>query len=161
MGLIITDLSEVKGKRLIVPLKIENFHRVDSKVLRGAQPSATDLRALKDMGVTDIVCLRENDYLPEEPGCCANLGMAFHHVPLDPFVAPIRDSLNRVLAIIENTKGQVFIHCQYGCDRTGTVIAIYRITKGETNQAAFDDAVKHGLSSWETGMRELIKNYKA
>ena len=159
MGLIITDTGCVTNKRGFEN-PINNFDRVDDKVLRGAQPNAIGIDMLKAAGVTDIICLRQDDYWQEEPAYCKELGINFHHIPLDPFAKPTTETLKECLAIISRAKGRVFIHCQFGCDRTGTVVAIYRIVKGTPNSVAFDDAVKHGLSSWEVGMRELIKHIK-
>lgn len=138
---------------------VANFDVVDAKVMRGAQPNAVGIDYLKSSGVTDIICLREDDYWKAEPSYCANIGIAFHHVPLNPMRAPVKESITECLRIIQGAKGKVFIHCQFGCDRTGTIVALYRITKGESNAVALDDAVKHGLSSWEIGMRDLIKEF--
>ena len=158
MGLIILPTGCVTGGRGFKS-PIENFDKVDDKVLRGAQPNAIGLAELVSVGVTDVIDLREDSWLEEKP-YCKNLGMKYHSIPFDPFLAPTKESLAQVMRVIKSAKGRVFIHCQYGADRTGTVVAIYRILKGETNQAAFDDAVKHGLSAWEVGMRELIKHFK-
>jgi protein tyrosine/serine phosphatase len=139
---------------------IDNFDKVDDKVLRGAQPNVIGLGNLKAEGVTDIVCLREEDYWQKEPALCADLGIEFHHIPLNPMRAPAQETVKEVLKVIKNAKGKVFIHCQFGCDRTGVVVAIYRIVNGEKNKVALDDAMKHGMSSWEIGMQELIKHAK-
>ena len=51
----------------------------------------------------------------------------------------------------------VFIHCQRGADRTGTVIACYRIlTQGWTNAQAMKEAESLGLASFQTGKKHFI-----
>lgn len=159
MGIIITDLGDIRGKRPEPRPPIENFHRVDDKVYRGAQPTAAGLRGLKDLGVTTVIDLRDGDNWKGERSACDELGIVYNNIPLDPFAEPSEESLIDILTIIEKSEGKVFIHCQFGCDRTGTAMAIYRITKGETNQAALAEAIKHGLSEWETGMRKLIARF--
>lgn len=159
MGQIITNLSDICGKRPAAKPPSDNFHRVDDKVYRGAQPKVEGFYALKDLGVTTVIDLREDNWADEQP-LCNHIGIAYNNIPLDPFAAPTIDSLINIFGLIEKSEGKVFIHCQYGCDRTGTVIALYRITKGATNQAALEEAVNRGLSEWETGMKEFIKTFK-
>ena len=68
-----------------------------------------------------------------------------------------------IQALIDNEialGGKVFLHCQHGCDRTGTAVACYEIRHGVSNKDAQKEADFYGMSKWETGMREFIKHYK-
>ena len=57
--------------------------------------------------------------------------------------------------------GKVYVHCQHGCDRTGTIIACYEIRNQHiSNKDAQNDADVHGMSKWEFGMRHFIKDFK-
>lgn len=65
-----------------------------------------------------------------------------------------------LLALIESLPAPVFVHCEHGCDRTGTIIACYRIRVGGwPNEAALEEARKYGLSKHEHGMIEYIRTF--
>jgi protein tyrosine/serine phosphatase len=54
------------------------------------------------------------------------------------------------------------VHCLRGADRTGTVIACYRIAHDQwPNQKALDEALTFGMSWTERGMRNYVLHYEA
>jgi protein tyrosine/serine phosphatase len=60
-----------------------------------------------------------------------------------------------------NGSDPVFVHCRRGKDRTGTVIACYRIQHdGWTNIHALEEAKSHGMSFAERSMRAYILHFK-
>ena len=67
-----------------------------------------------------------------------------------------------VLSIINDPANQpVFIHCQHGADRTGVVIAVYRLSHdGWTSRRARDEAKRFGLKPWQLGMKDYIHDYE-
>jgi protein-tyrosine phosphatase len=68
-----------------------------------------------------------------------------------------------VLALVGHSASRgrpVFVHCLRGKDRTGTVVAVYRIARdGWTNRQALDEARKLGLSRWARSMSRYILRY--
>ena len=53
--------------------------------------------------------------------------------------------------------GGVYVHCHHGADRTGAILAMYRIEReGYTPQQAYKEARKYGFKSWNTYLREWI-----
>lgn len=51
----------------------------------------------------------------------------------------------------------VFVHCQQGEDRTGAMVAIYRIARqGWTPEHAYAEALALGLADWSPFMRHVI-----
>ena len=141
--------------------QIVNFDRVDSRLYRGAQPTVNGIVYLKALGVRSIVNLRlKNDIMPGEQIAAEELGMTFTNLPLNGVSAPTAAQMDQLLSIIEYLPEPVFIHCQYGCDRTGCVIACYRIRSGWSNEQALQEAKSYGISPLLQGMRELIRTYK-
>ena len=65
-----------------------------------------------------------------------------------------------VLALIDASPGPVFIHCQHGCDRTGTIVACYRMKHDQwTFEKAIAEANHYGLSMFERGMKRFIQDF--
>jgi protein-tyrosine phosphatase len=144
---------------------INNFDHVDSYVCRGAQPNQYGLEFLaRIQHVTLVINLRNvGDTWDREGVICVNEGMKYAWVPLPGASAPTPQQEALVQALIANEVahgGKVFIHCQHGCDRTGTAVACYEINRGVPNDVALKEAKFYGLSPFEPGMSDFIKKYK-
>ncbi|MGH7784650.1 MAG: fused DSP-PTPase phosphatase/NAD kinase-like protein, partial [Candidatus Binatia bacterium] len=88
-------------------------------------------------------------------------GLRFINIPLSNWFGPkdrSTDSIIKQISLAENQP--VFVHCQRGADRTGTVIAIYRITHDSwTAKQANDEAEKFGFGWWQIWMKGYINDY--
>ena len=144
------------------PPGIQRFEQVSEHLYRGGQPAEAGFQALKKMGVRTVIDLRYKGAQSRwEKRMVESLGMHFVGVPMDMH-APTDGEMDHVQRLL-NTSGNwpVFVHCEGGKDRTGTVIACYRITHdGWNNQKAYREARQHGLSTMEIGLRRYILNYK-
>jgi len=138
-----------------------NFGVVNAALFRGAQPNGAELEVLRNLGVRTVVNLRTTpDTWTEEAGRVRALGMNYVAVPMRGLVAPTDAQVARVLELIETAKAPVFLHCEHGADRTGTVVACYRITSdGWPTGRALSEAESYGLSMFQLGMRRYIRNY--
>jgi protein-tyrosine phosphatase len=87
-------------------------------------------------------------------------GLLYTNLPLRGLGRPADEQVKAVLALIETLPGPVFIHCEHGCDRTGTIVACYRIKHDQwTSTAALDEAKKFGMSKLERGMRRYVLDF--
>lgn len=138
--------------------ELPNFHRVNERVYRGAQPRDGGLERLRALGVKTIISLRgESD---EEEA--RRLGLNYFHLPMSRFRRPSRERLERVMAIINAPENwPVFVHCQRGIDRTGTVIASYRVTQDEwTPPRAAEEAETFNMRWWfERGLEDYLDDF--
>ena len=144
--------------------ELPNFHRVNQQLYRGGQPKDSGLRKLKDLGVKTIVNLRGEDaHTRAESEEARSLGLRYYSIALPEFSRPKDEEVAQVLGIINDPENQpVFIHCHHGKDRTGTIVACYRISHdGWTAQDAKDEAQHYGLGRVEVGMRRYIDKYYA
>lgn len=144
---------------------IQNFDHVDRYVCRGAQPNQYGLEFLaRIQHITLVINLRNTgDTWDREKAIVLSEGMKYAWVPLPGFAAPPKEKMALIQMLIDaeiNSGGKVFVHCQHGCDRTGTAVAIYEIRHGVSNKDALKEADFYGMSKWETAMREFIKHYK-
>src|SRR5262249_7873706 len=87
-------------------------------------------------------------------------GMRYVSVPMQGIVGPTEEQMVRILPLLFS--GQpVFVHCKRGKDRTGTVIAAYRILKdGWDNSRALKEAKSLGMSFIQVGMKHYIQNLR-
>jgi len=130
---------------------LKNFHQVAPMLFRGAQPTAEGMRSLERMGVKTIVNLRGfNSDRKEVKGTRLKLEelcvRAWH---------PDDQDVVRFLRIVANTNNlPVFVHCQHGADRTGTMVAIYRIAlEGWSKEEAIAE-----MTQGDFGFHAVFKN---
>ena len=125
------------------------FREVTSKIYRGGRPKGGDLQDLYDRGIDKIVDL-ENDakLVRAEAARAADLGLKFVNVPLNASEIPTDAEVDRVVAnLIDARAAKSYVHCQRGKDRTGLVVAIYRITRqGWTPADAWHEMLADGFS---------------
>jgi len=143
---------------------LPNFKIVNDRILRGGQPSDDGFKKLAERGVKTVVDLRwvdEHD-IPREKQIVEADGMRFISVPMKGLSAPSLKQMTKVLGILEDSNSwPVFIHCRRGADRTGTVLACYRISHDHwQNQKALEEAKTYGLSSFERAMRSFIQHFQ-
>jgi tyrosine-protein phosphatase SIW14 len=109
---------------------ISNAGKISDSLFRGAQPELSHLDELKKLGVTNIVDLRlESSSTRERERVQAeSLGMRFVSIPVGGFSTPTSAQLAEFFSLIRETpRKNIFVHCEYGKDRTGVFIASYRI----------------------------------
>lgn len=142
---------------------VPNFHQVSDGLYRGAQPDAAGMRSLATLGVKTIINLRMADEAwPEEASIARAQGIGYVNIPLHGLRAPTAAEATRVLAAIASLPAPVFVHCRRGADRTGTMIACYRIEHdGWTGPAAQREATEHGMSWAQIEMKHFIADFAA
>jgi uncharacterized protein (TIGR01244 family) len=141
---------------------LPNFDKVNDNLYRGAQPNSEGIQRLRLLGIKTIINLRNDDERARaEAAAAAAAGLRYFNVPMDNFGRPSDARVERILALIEMPENQpVFIHCKRGADRTGTIIAIYRIVHdGWTSEKAKEEANRHGMIFWQVGMKDYIRDY--
>ena len=142
---------------------IANYGQVNPMLLRGAQPDEPGIATLQRLGVTTIINLRRaDDVVPDEEAAAHRHGLTYVNVPLPGFSAPTDAAVSHVLALIATAPGPVFVHCEHGADRTGTIIACYRIRHdGWTVERALAETRQYGMSVWEFGMKRYVEGFAA
>lgn len=140
---------------------IRNFGQITSGIYRGAQPDAAAVHNLHELGIKSIIDLRmPNEVFPEEATSARAEGIVYTNMPLPDFSRPSAERIHDILVLMQSLPRPVFVHCQHGCDRTGTVIACYRIQNDHWSvDRALAEARVYGLSIFEQGMRGYVKQF--
>jgi len=141
---------------------LPNFHQVNDLLSRGAQPSDAGFQQLAKIGVKTVVDLRETGpRAAAERRLVESLGMRYVNVPMDGLAAPSMEQVARLHAIFDNpAAAPVFVHCLHGADRTGTVIACYRIAHDHCdNPKALAEAKTDGMSWLERSMQRFVLDF--
>ncbi|MGA3185580.1 MAG: tyrosine-protein phosphatase [Bryobacteraceae bacterium] len=143
---------------------LPNFQKVDDHLYRGAQPSERGFQDIAELGVKTVIDLRENiDHSQaEEQKEVTNLGMRYISIPMEGMSTPKNDQVAQVMALLNDpAAGPVFVHCKRGADRTGMVIAVYRISHdGWENKKALSEAKSYGMSPFQRSIQHYITDYK-
>jgi tyrosine-protein phosphatase SIW14 len=143
---------------------LPNFQKVDEHVYRGAQPTNGGFKDLAERGIKTVVDLREigEHSQADEQKAVTDLGMLYVSIPMQGMTTPKDKQIAAVLALLNDaTSGPVFVHCKRGADRTGTVIALYRMVHdGWDSKRALSEAKAYGMSVFQRAMQHYISDYK-
>lgn len=153
--------AEQRPSQWAVPLEIKglpNLHRVDINLYRSAQPEDGSGEALKKLGIKTVLNLRQHD---KDIVLRKTQGIGFKRYPLHTWDIDDRDIL-AVLKIITSPDNQpILVHCAHGADRTGLMIASYRmIVQGWTKEAARSEMKQGGYEFhpiWKNIDRRISK----
>lgn len=162
LGAILAIVTVNYTQKMEPSKNLPNFQKINDNLYRGGQPKEGGFAELKGLGVKTVIYLRgdDNNALNEKKRAEA-AGMNFLHFPLGNWDRPDQKDIDKILAEINAPENQpVFVHCKRGSDRTGTVIAVYRMTHdGWDAKKAGDEAEKFGIGWWQRGMRDFINDY--
>jgi tyrosine-protein phosphatase SIW14 len=133
------------GKRLSVK-GIRNFGEVTPRLYRGGQPTEKGFEALARMGIDIVVDSRAT--LRESEGReVRKLGMQYYAIEWHcPF--PKDKIMAKFLKIVhDNPEKKIFVHCRLGNDRTGMLVASYRMAEqGWTPDEAMKEMEAFGFN---------------
>ena len=155
-------LGASAGPRGLPPQQgIRNFGQVSDALYRGAQPDTNGINNLKRLGIRSIISLRQPGRSWDAEAAAARAaGLVCTNFPLSGISAPKPAEVRQVLATIDSLPGPVFIHCAHGCDRTGTIVACYRIQHDKWSaETALGEADRYGMSRFERGMRLYVMEF--
>jgi len=115
---------------------LPNLFRVSEQYYRGAQPTAEGIRQLPKLGVRTIVNLRslhsDDDVIVDQP-------LQYEQIRFNSWHAESEDVVRFLKIVTTPSRQPIFVHCQYGADRTGMMTAIYRVAVQGWSK---DDAIR-------------------
>ena len=128
------------------PVKLEgvpNLYRVSDNLYRGDQPSPEGMQNLKRLGLKTIINLRS---FHSERDAIGQTGLAYEHIYMKAWHAEEEDAVRFLKIVTDPKRAPVLVHCQHGADRTGTMIAVYRVAvQGWTKAEAIREMTGGGF----------------
>src|SRR5580700_10116807 len=148
---------------------LPNFGRVTGILYRGGQPDSAGFTALQTMGVGIVVNFRDD---PRETATekrqVESLGMQYVGIPWSAHDEPSNAQVVQFLDLVRaNPDTKIFVHCRRGADRTGVMIAAYRIAVehkpaaeavSEMHQYHYDWLFRSQLKRYIDSLPGLIQN---
>lgn len=135
------DERPAEWAQTVPDTQLQNFWQVSPNLYRSAQPYKEGFRELEQRGIGAVLDLRL--YHLDVPD--ADVELALHQVPLS--ASSINEmALINALQFITNARKPVLVHCWQGSDRTGLVVAMYRVVcQGWSKEAAIDEMQQGGF----------------
>jgi len=101
----------------------KNLYKLNDALYRSEQPNKKGFKEIELIGVKTILNLRR---LRDNTKKAKDFNFNLVHYPIKTKALNEEDIYN-ALRIIKNAEQPVLVHCWHGSDRTGTIIAAYRM----------------------------------
>jgi protein tyrosine/serine phosphatase len=133
---------------------LPNLHKVSDDLYRGAQPTAEGVRKLEALGVRTIINLRDGD---TDKGLSIPPGMTYELIPMTAWHPNDPDVVQFLRVVTDESRLPAFVHCRRGADRTGMMVAIYRVAvQGWDKEQAIAEMTQGGFR-FNSGWQNLVQ----
>ena len=120
---------------------VENFFRIDDEFFRSANLSSNAFKELELLGILEVINLRTYH---SDISASKGTNIKLYRVKMDAHHIREKDVIE-VLRIINERNGKILVHCKHGSDRTGLIVAMYRIIfQNWSKKDAIDELVNGG-----------------
>jgi protein tyrosine/serine phosphatase len=154
--------AQTPAKKQSLP-SLHNFGQVTDTLFRGAQPSESGYVELKKQGVEIVVSFREDPaQIAAERRAVEALGMRFVSIPWPSFDSPRNSQVAEFLELLRANPGKnVFAHCRRGAERTGVMVAAFRIAAEKwTPQQALNEMETFGFRGfWFHHLKTYVRKF--
>lgn len=128
-----------------------NFYKVNDHLYRSNQPSKKQFEEIEKLGIKTVINLRK---MVSDKGKIKKRNFTYVQISMKASEITIGD-IRTVLREIDKAEKPVLIHCYKGADRTGCMVAAYRIFKEGWSR---EDAIKEFLDPKFDYTQELYPN---
>ena len=158
---------------------VVNFHRVDAEMYRGGRPAYREdvYMRFAALGVRTVMNLEGGDQAQREKAIIERVNLRlmkenkpplrFVSYPIEAFTktivgSPSEKDMSALFAEIEKAPKPIYVHCKHGKDRTGMVVLLYRVWRGEASfDEAYNEARYYHFSEWNFGLKHMLEHYRA
>jgi len=158
LALSVSPRAAVAGERpaeWAVPMEdregLDSLYRVSEGLYRGAQPEDEGFAELRRLGIRTVVNLRT---FHSDRSETAEAGLDYVHIDAQAWDAEDEEVVDFLKIATDPERQPVFVHCQHGADRTGVMVAAYRIAvEGWSKDEAIREMTEGGY-----GFHSVWKN---
>ena len=130
---------------------VGNLYQVSEELYRSEQPDKKGFANLKKLGIQSVLNLRKY-HTDDDEAKGLNLNLYSYKMSAGNIT---EEDIEKCIRIIRMAPKPILIHCMHGSDRTGTIVAAYRIV--EQNWSV-DDAIAE-LKEKQFGYHEVVYPY--
>lgn len=128
---------------------IPNLRKVHDWLYRGGQINSQSIDTLKGLNIKTVICLRSTKKeIEAEKQLVESAGLKFISFPMTYLCWPDQNLIDEFFQIIESENKAdrpIYLHCKHGCDRTGMLIAFWRMARDQwTFSSAYEEMVVCG-----------------
>ncbi len=146
------SLKKIESKRF------KRLYQLNDSVYRSEQPSKKGFEELKELGIKTAITFRRNK---DDSKKAKGTGIELIHMPLKTSELNGKD-LIAALKAINNAEKPVLVHCWHGSDRTGAIMATYRIVmENWSKEEAIKELRRPELGyheNWYPNVVDLLSN---
>ena len=135
---------------------LNNMYKVDNDLYRSEQPKAKAMFLLDSMKIKTILNVRR---IRNDRHEAKNTKLVLKHVPINTWFINYDDVVASLKEIVKSEK-PILIHCKHGSDRTGCIVAAYRMVKcGWTKEESIKEFKDGGFgyhAGWYPNILRLL-----
>lgn len=135
-----------------------NFAEVDpGKLYRSAQPTREGLQLARSrFGVRTVISLRSFHSGRDDAEA---LGFQYYRLPFTAWHVTPEDAVRFLRLVTDPRNHPILVHCQHGADRTGTMVAVYRIfVQGWKTEEAIDELPRFGFHAIWGNLKTFLRD---
>ena len=131
---------------------LPNLHRVSATIYRSAQPRDDAQQALTELGIKSVISLR---WSADDAKLLPNVRRI--HAPIESWDVDHNEVMRALRALIDPANQPVLVHCRHGADRTGTVVAAYRMIVQDWSATAAIEEMRKGGYRYHAVWRNMLR----
>lgn len=126
------EINEIeKSKQWAIPVEVkglDNFHKVSETLFRSAQPTREGMKKAEELGIGTVISLRSKQ---KDIELAENTDLKLIHVSMRAWNPRYEDAVKVMQLLnpdnLSANEKPILIHCYHGADRTGMMVALYRM----------------------------------
>ena len=138
--------------------KMKNIHELNEEIYRSDQPTKSDFKELEHMGIRTVISLR---YVIKDDRKIMGRNIRLISIPMKASKVDLEDVVE-VMHAMTTCERPLLLHCRRGIDRTGVMVAFYRILfHGWSKEKALEEFTSENYGYSEKLFPNLLELLKS